>query len=68
MMLHTKYQGSMSFGFIQPETRRFFSCLPYKAYVKHVTPGRARFWLKGHYLSKIGRGPLDDATYQISRL
>ena len=32
-----------------------------KAYVKHVTPG----W--GH-LNKLGRGPPDDASYQISRL
>ena len=25
------------------------------------------FWPQGHNLNKIGRGPLDDATYQISR-
>ena len=26
------------------------------------------FWSQGHYLNDLGRGPLGDATYQISRL
>ena len=30
--------------------------------------GQAHFWPKGHNLNKLGRGPLDGATYQISRL
>ena len=29
--------------------------------------GWANFWPQGHYLNKLGRGPLVDATYQISR-
>ena len=30
-------------------------------------PGRVHFWPQGHNLNKPGRGPLGDATYQISR-
>ena len=26
------------------------------------------FWSQGHFLNKLGRGALGDATYQISRL
>ena len=31
-------------------------------------PGQGRFWLKGHHMNKLGRGPLEDAIYQISKL
>ena len=65
MMLHTKYQGSKPCGFRQED---FFMFLPVKAYVKHVTPWQGHSWPKGHNLNKLGRGPLGDATYQISRL
>ena len=60
MMLHTKYQDSRTCGF---RTRRFFM-FP----LKHVTPGVGPFLPQGHYLNKLIRGPLGDATYQISRL
>ena len=30
--------------------------------------GRGQFWIRGHDLNKLGRGPLDDASYQISKL
>ena len=30
--------------------------------------GWDHFWLQGHNLNKLGRGSLDDATYQISML
>ena len=33
-----------------------------------MTPGQGHFWRQGHNLNKIGRGPLGDATYRISRL
>ena len=47
----------------------FFMFFPYIiAYVKHVTPGMGHFWNQGHKLNKLGRGPLGDTTYQISRL
>ena len=63
MMLHNKYQGCRPCGFRQED----FSGFPlYKpTYVKHVTPGWGHFWLQGHNLNKLGRGPLGDATYQI---
>ena len=64
MMLLTKYHGSRPCGFRQD----FFQVFPLEAYVKHVTPRVMPFWPQGHYLNKLGRGPLDDATYQISRL
>ena len=31
-----------------------------------MTPGRGHFWPKGLNLKKLGKGPLDGATYQIS--
>ena len=65
MMLHIKYQGSRPCGFRQED---FFMFLPLKAYVKHVTPGRGHFWPQCYNLNKLGRGLLDDTTYQISRL
>ena len=64
MMLHTKYQGSKPCGLRLEE---FFMFSLYKP--KNVTPGgRAHFWLQGYNLNRLGRGPLDDATYQISRI
>ena len=33
-----------------------------------MDPGRGHFSPKGYNLNKLGRGPLGDATYQISRL
>ena len=29
-----------------------------------VEPGASLSWPQGHYLKKLGRGPLGDATYQ----
>ena len=64
MKLHTKYQGSRPSDFRQ-EVFMFF---PIQAYVKHVTPGAGHFLPLGHNLNKLGRGPLGDATYLISKL
>jgi len=36
--------------------------------VKLWPPGRGQFWPKGHNLNNFGRGPLDDALYQIWKL
>ena len=33
-----------------------------------VTPGWGQFWPQGFHINKLGRGPLEDATYQISKL
>jgi len=38
---------------------------PYIIQCKIVTPGRGQFWPQGHNLNNFGRGPLDDAIYQI---
>ena len=65
MMLHTKYQGSRHCGFRQED---FFSCFPYISLCK-ICDHQARPNLApGHNLNRLSRGPLDDATYQISRL
>ena len=64
-MLHTKYQDSRTCGFRQED---FFMFFPIKAYVKPVTTRRGFFWPQGYNLNKLGRGSLDDTTYQISRL
>ena len=64
MMLNTKYQGSRPYGF----RREDFFVFPIQAYVKHMSPGRDHFWPKGQNLILLGRGPLGEATYQISRL
>ena len=31
-------------------------------------PGRGQFWLEGHHMNKLGRGPQGDAVYQISKV
>ena len=60
-MLYTKYQGSRSCDFRQEDSFMFSLYKPYG--MKNLRPmGR------GHNLNKLGRGPLGDATYQISRL
>ena len=48
-----------------PDKKIFFR-IPYIA--KHVTPGGYHFGAQGNNLNKLGRGPLGDATYQMSRL
>ena len=65
MMLHTKYYGSRPCGFRQED---FFMFFPIYAYVKHVTPRWGHFLPQTHNLNKLGRGPLGDATYQMSML
>ena len=43
---------------------------PYIIHVKLWHPGRGEFWpqAQGHNLNNFGRGPLDDAIYQILKL
>ena len=66
MMLHTKYQGSMNCGFRQDYFLMFLHL--FKPMKNMQSPGQAHFWPKGHNLIMLGRGLLDNATYQISRL
>ena len=63
MLLHSKYQGSRPCGFKQEDfVLRFFSYISLcKTCDLRVEP----FLPHGHNLNKLGRGPLDDATYQI---
>ena len=64
MMLHTKNQGSRPYGFKQED----FQCFsPKQAYLNNMNPRWGRFWPQWPNLNKLGRGPLGDATYQISR-
>ena len=48
--------------------KMIFPCFPILVIRKHVTPGAGPFWPQGHNLNKLRRGPLDDVTYQISRI
>ena len=66
MMLHTKYQGSRPYGLRQEDFSMY--SLYNDANVKYVTPEQGHIWPQGHNLSKFGRGPQGDSTYQISRL
>ena len=36
-------------------------------YISLCDPWGGQLWPQGHYLNKLGSGPLGDATYQISR-
>jgi len=40
---------------------------PYIMKGKIVTPGAGSFWPQGQNLNNLGRGPLDDASYQICK-
>ena len=62
---HATYQISR-FWTLWFQTRRCL-CFPYISLYKNVTPGAGPFLVPGHKLNKLGRSPLDDATYQISR-
>ena len=59
------YEGSRPCGFRQ---EHFIMFLPIQACVNRVTLGRGHFWPQGHYLKKLGRGPLGGATYEIQKL
>ena len=60
-MLHTKYERSRLSGFREEDFLRF-------SYEKLISPGVCPFLARGHNFNKLGRRPLDDATYQKSKL
>ena len=66
MMLHKKQQGK-ALGFAASD-KKIFSCFSLYKYAKYTSLERGNFWPQGHNVNKLGRGPLLDATYQISRL
>ena len=46
--------------------KKIFSCFPYISLCKTCDPqDEPIFRPHGHYLNKLGRGPLDAASYQI---
>ena len=66
MMLHTKYQGFRPCGFRQEDFFMFSLYSLCKTCDLHFGPF---FGPWGIYdLNKLGRGPLDDAAYQVSGL
>ena len=65
MMLHTQYQSSRPYGF---RKENLFHLFPNIGLSKTCDPGPGPFLAPRIYLEKLGRGPLGDATYHISRL
>ena len=65
MMLHTNYQGFRPYGFRSEDFFMFFTVY---TNVKHVTPWAGPFLAPGDNLNKLGRSPLGDATYEVSKL
>ena len=66
MMLHTKYQDALCLMVSKQEDIFMFSLY---GPIKTCDPQRkGSIWSKGDYLNKLGKGQLDDATYEISRL
>ena len=47
--------------------KKIFPGFPYFSLCKTCDTKVGPFWPKGHNLNKLGRGPLGDATIQISR-
>ena len=48
--------------------KNFFHDFPYIGLCKTCDPGAGPSLAPGYNLNKIGRGPLNDATHQISKL
>ena len=54
---------------LQVSEEKIFKVFLLCSYAQTCDPrGGARFDLRGHTLNRLGRGPLGDATYQISKL
>ena len=64
-MLHIKYQSSMPSSFREELFWSFHFLFPCS---NLRSPGRGKFWAKGHHMNKLGRGTLGNATHQISKL
>ena len=69
MMLHSKYESCLPSGFREEDFWRFSHFHPSCSdELKGMRPGGAQIWPKGLDMNKLGRGPQDDATYQIWKL
>ena len=71
MMLHTNIKALC---LVVSDKKFIFSCFPYEyrylLKAGHI-PGdtcSGHLWPQGHHFNKLGRRPVDDATYQISML
>ena len=64
-MPHTKYQISTPSSF---KGEKFFRWASFFLCSNLWSPGQAQFWPQGHHMNILGRGPLKDATYEISKL
>ena len=56
-----QYKNSRPYGFREEDFLRFY-------YEKLISPRAGPFWARGHNLNKLGKAPLGDAGYQISKL
>ena len=71
MMLHTNIKALC---LVVSDKKIIFSCFPYEyRYLLKAGhfPGdncSGHLWSQGHHFNKLGRRPVDDATYQISML
>ena len=64
-MLQTKYQRPRPCTF---QTRRDFCFFfLYKSMLNVSAPGRDCFWPKGYNLNNLGKGPLGETMYEISK-
>ena len=52
----------------QVSDKRIVSSFPYISLCITIVPGAGPFLAPGYFLNKLGRGPLGDAKYQISRI
>ena len=60
-MLHTKFQAPEPSDSGEEDFEVYFIFEP------KILPQQGHFGPQGHHLNKLGRGPLGNATYQISR-
>ena len=52
----------------QFQRRRILKFAVFVSMFQHVLPERGSVLTLGHHMNKLGRGPLGDATHQISKL
>ena len=65
MILNTNIINSLC---LLVSDKKIFSSFPYISLFITFVPGAGHFWPEGYNLNKLGRGPLGDDKYQISRL
>ena len=62
-------QGQMIKALLLPSEKKNFKVFLLCSYVSNLwRPGRDPIWPHGHHMNNFGRGPLGDATYEISKL